>query len=113
MWLLGNLFRTEKRSWLARRISEITTDVMVSKLAPHSRRVALQPTDAPEFRPDRNTVWRQAACGSHPYYRGCRLRLADARPLLILAVLLDEGRVLRLRPGRTSRATGSGCGLAG
>jgi hypothetical protein len=104
------LVRMEKRSWLARKISEITTDLMVSNWL---RIFVVSPSDAPEFRAGRNTVWRQAACGSHPHYRGCRLRLADARPLLILAVLVDAGRVLRLRPGRTSRGGCSGSGLAG
>jgi hypothetical protein len=51
----------------------------------------------------------------HPDYRGCRLRPADARTLLILAVRFGSdrvlrGRLLRLGPGCTSR-TGSDCVL--
>jgi hypothetical protein len=51
-------------------------------------------------------------------YRGCCLRLEDARTLLILAVLgfgagrLMRGRLLRLGSGCTSRM-GSGCVLTG
>ena len=52
-----------------------------------------------------------------PHYRSRRLRLTDARPLLILAVRFDaggvlRGRLVRLGPGLTSRG-GSGCELTG
>ena len=54
---------------------------------------------------------------SRPHYRGCRLRLVDARTLLVLAVRFGAGRVLRdrllsLGSGWTSR-TGSVCVFAG
>jgi hypothetical protein len=58
---------------------------------------------------------RHAKCRRH--YRGCRLRLAGARTLLILAARFGAGgflggRLLRSASGCTSRI-GSGCVLTG